>query len=116
MKKKQYDYIVYDSSTVEKPFALALDADEEVKLFFKLPERFKIHTPIGTYNPDWAVFLERNGVEKMYFVLETKGSTNMLDLRAREELKIHCGKAHFKTLDDIELRVATNWHSAKLNM
>lgn len=114
VKRSVYDYIIYDSDTVEKPFAKALDDDPEVKLFFKLPRSFKIDTPIGTYNPDWAVYMERNGDEKMYFVLETKGSTSLLDLRMREQLKIKCGKRHFEALDsDIELKVANSWGNFK---
>ncbi|MDR0914623.1 MAG: DEAD/DEAH box helicase family protein [Oscillospiraceae bacterium] len=109
-----YDYTVYDSSTIEKPFAIALDHDPDVKMFFKLPERFKINTPIGTYNPDWAVYLDCDGEEKLYFVLETKGSTSMIDLRTKEQLKIHCGKRHFEALNDVELRVARDWHSFKV--
>ena len=95
-----YDYVVYDSATVEKPFALALDNDPDVKMFFKIPERFKIETPIGTYNPDWAVYLTRNGEEKLYFILETKGTTNLFNLRTPEQLKIHCGKKHFDALEN----------------
>lgn len=114
VNKSVYDYIVYDSSTIEKPFAVALDNDPDVKLFFKIPERFKIQTPIGTYNPDWAVYLTKNGEEKLYFVLETKGSTSFFDLRTREQLKIHCGKKHFKALgDDIEMQVASKWKDFK---
>ncbi len=109
-----YDYIVYDSSSIERPFAVALDNDPDVKMFFKIPERFKIETPIGTYNPDWAVYLTKNGEEKLYFVLETKGSTSFMDLRTREQLKIHCGKKHFEALDNgIELQVATDWNKLK---
>ena len=109
-----YDYIVYDSSSVEKPFALALDNDPDVKMFFKIPDRFKIDTPIGTYNPDWAVHLTKNGEEKLYFILETKGSDNFLDLRTREQLKIHCGKRHFEALDSgIEMQVATSWSDVR---
>lgn len=109
-----YDYIVYDSSTIERPFAVALDNDPDVKMFFKIPDRFKIETPIGTYNPDWAVYLTKNGEEKLYFILETKGSTNFMDLRTKEQLKIHCGRQHFKALEDgVELRVATNWKALK---
>lgn len=109
-----YDYIVYDSSSIERPFAVALDNDPDVKMFFKIPDRFKIETPIGTYNPDWAVYLTRNGEEKLYFVLETKGSTSFMDLRTREQLKIHCGKKHFEALDNgIELQVATDWIQVK---
>lgn len=109
-----YDYVVYDSSSVEKPFAVALDNDPDVKMFFKIPDRFKVETPIGTYNPDWAVYLVKNGEEKLYFILETKGSTSFMDLRTREQLKIHCGKKHFEALDNgIEMQVATNWSQVK---
>lgn len=107
-----YDYIIYDSSTVEKPFALALDNDPNVKMFFKLPDRFKIDTPIGNYNPDWAVYLNKDGEEKLYFVIETKGNTDRFDMRITEQLKIHCGKQHFKALNNgVELAVATNWQN-----
>lgn len=105
-----YDYVIYDSSTIEKPFAIALDNDPDVKMFFKMPDKFKVETPIGQYNPDWAVYLNHNGEEKLYFILETKGSTNLIDLRTKEQLKIHCGKQHFKALDNgIEMQIATNW-------
>ena len=115
--KSLYDYVVYDSSTVEKPFAVALDSDPDVRLFFKIPDRFKIQTPIGTYNPDWAVYLTRNGEEKLFFVLETKGSTNLLDLRTREQLKIHCGKKHFEALHDgVEMQVASKWDDFRSNI
>jgi len=92
-----YDYVVYDSS-IESRFAENLDSDPDVKMFFKIPSRFKIETPIGSYNPDWAVYLEKNGEQKLYFVLETKGTTSLFDLRSPEQLKIHCGKAHFNAL------------------
>ncbi len=109
-----YDYVVYDSSSVERPFAVALDNDPDVKMFFKIPERFKIDTPIGSYNPDWAVYLTKNGEEKLYFILETKGSDSFLDLRTREQLKIHCGKKHFEALDNgIDMQVATDWSEVK---
>ena len=94
-----YDYAIYDSGT-EKNFAQSLDNDPDVKLFFKIPSRFKIETPIGTYNPDWAVYLEKNGEQKLYFVLETKGTTDSFDLRSSERLKIKCGKAHFEALEN----------------
>lgn len=111
-----YDYIIYDSSTIEKPFAKALDDDEDVKMFFKLPECFKVETPIGTYNPDWAVYLDKNGEKKLFFVLETKGSTNMFDLRTTEQLKIHCGKKHFEALGDVELQIARDWNGFRKNV
>ena len=92
-----YDYVMYDS-TVENRFALDLDDDPDVKMFFKLPSRFKVDTPIGSYNPDWAVYVDIDGIKKLYFILETKGNTNELDLRGRENLKIYCGKQHFKAI------------------
>ncbi|MDL2273201.1 DEAD/DEAH box helicase family protein [Oscillospiraceae bacterium OttesenSCG-928-G22] len=94
-----YDHIIYDS-LVESRFAESLDNDPDVKMFFKIPSRFKIETPIGTYNPDWAVYLERNGEQKLYFVLETKGTTDLFGLSNPERQKIHCGKAHFDALEN----------------
>ena len=112
-----YDYVVYDSSLVEKPFALALDNDPDVKMFFKIPSRFQVDTPIGTYNPDWAVYLTKNGEEKLYFILETKGSTSLMDLRSKEQLKIHCGKKHFEALGNgVTMEVATDWRKVKMQM
>lgn len=110
-----YDYIVYDSATIERPFAEALDRDDEVKLFFKIPPKFKVETPIGDYNPDWAVLLEKDGSRKLYFILETKGSTNLdMDVRKREHLKINCGERHFASLaNDIEQRSAKSWTEFK---
>ena len=86
-------------------------------MFFKLPQNFKIRTPIGNYNPDWAVYLDADGVEGLYFILETKGSTSLIDLRTTEQLKIHCGKEHFKALgNDIRLEVAKSWKEFKKGM
>ena len=111
-----YDHVIFDSSTVEKPFALALDNDPEVKLFLKIPRNFKIDTPIGTYNPDWAVYMNRDGLEKLYFIIETKGTTALLELRETEKLKIHCGKEHFKALQNgVSMHVAKDWKEFKLN-
>ena len=72
-ERSVYDHIMYDpnSTTVEKPFAVALNNDPEVRMFFKIPSKFKIETPIGTYNPDGAVYLDRNGEQKLYFIIET---------------------------------------------
>lgn len=110
-----YDYIIYDSTTIEMPFALDLDDDPDVKMFLKLPSRFKVDTPIGTYNPDWAVYVEIDGMKKLYFILETKGSTNELNLRGSEDLKIRCGKSHFKAVDSgSELHVASDWKAFKV--
>lgn len=111
-----YDHIVYDS-TVERQFALALDDDPDVKMFFKLPSRFKIDTPIGSYNPDWAVYVETDGLKKLYFVIETKGSGDQLNLRQREDWKIRCGKVHFRTLNTgAELYgPVSDWKAFKIN-
>ena len=109
-----YDHVIYDSG-IENRFAAALDTDPDVKMFFKIPRRFKIETPIGTYNPDWAVYLEKNGEQKLYFVLETKGTDNLLSLRPEETLKIHCGARHFKALDNVGFseRPVKNWAEFK---
>ncbi|MDD5924092.1 MAG: DEAD/DEAH box helicase family protein [Clostridia bacterium] len=112
-----YNYIVYDSSTIERPFAVALDNDPDVKMFFKIPSKFKIDTPIGTYNPDWAVYMTKNGDEKLYFIVETKGSRNPFDRKGKENLKIHCGKQHFKAIDEnIEMHDDTNWGQLKVRL
>ena len=105
-----YDHVVYDNSGIERDFATELDNDGDVKLFFKIPDKFKIPTPIGNYTPDWAVYVETENEKKLYFVIETKGSTNYLDLRDRESIKIRCGKKHFEALgQDIKFDVATNF-------
>ena len=86
-------------------------------MFFKIPDNFKIETPIGTYNPDWAVYIERDGTKKMYFVIETKGATNTIDLREREKLKIACGRQHFEALNNgTDFEVATNLRDLKLKI
>ena len=114
VERSVYDYIVYDSETVELPFAVSLDQDPDVKLFFKLPDRFKIDTPIGAYNPDWAVYLMKNGEERLYFIVETKGTEVIDDNRPAEAQKIYCGKKHFQALGNgTELKVAKDWRRLK---
>jgi type III restriction enzyme len=93
--KTLYDAIECESE-VEKQFARDLDSNENVKMFVKLPAWFKIETPIGSYNPDWAFVTERE--EKLYFVRETKSSVDGEELRTRENQKIACGRKHFDTL------------------
>lgn len=93
--KALFDAIEYDSE-VEKQFARDLDNNENVKLFVKLPSWFKIDTPIGTYNPDWAFVTERD--EKLYFVRETKSTLDNEERRTKENQKIACGRKHFDTL------------------
>lgn len=93
--KTLFDAIEYDSE-VERQFARDLDTNENVRLFVKLPSWFRIDTPIGPYNPDWAFVTERD--EKLYFVRETKGTLDSEDRRTKENQKIACGRRHFETL------------------
>jgi len=93
--KSVYEYVVYDSE-VERAFASQLDAREDIKLFVKLPGWFQIDTPVGTYNPDWAI-LKHDG-QALYLVRETKGTRDFLKLRTSEADKIRCGQQHFATL------------------
>ncbi len=109
-----YDHIIYDNSTIERDFAEALDNDPDVKLFFKIPEKFKISTPIGPYNPDWAVYVENEYEKKMYFIIETKGSKSTGQLRGDEWDKIQCGKKYFEALGTgIEFDFDNKWANFK---
>ncbi|WP_079710198.1 type III restriction-modification system endonuclease [Paraliobacillus ryukyuensis] len=111
--KSVYDHIVYDSN-IEKEFAERLNNDPDVRLFVKLPSFFVIDTPLGNYNPDWAVLIERDGVEQLYFVVETKGSTDQEDLRLAENGKIICGRKHFEALEDgVEYKLASTYEQLK---
>lgn len=93
--KALFDAIEYDSE-VERQFAQDLDTNDNVRMFVKLPGWFKIDTPIGPYNPDWAFVTDRD--EKLYFVRETKSTLDSEDRRSKENQKIVCGKKHFETL------------------
>ncbi|MBD3799486.1 MAG: type III restriction endonuclease subunit R, partial [Sulfuricurvum sp.] len=95
--KSIYDYTIYDSD-IEKGFAESFNKSDEVKLFAKLPSWFKISTPLGGYNPDWAVLIEKDNKERLYFVVESKGSLFGEDLRDTEQAKIDCGKKHFEAI------------------
>jgi len=101
-KKSVYERVVYDSAGVEKRFAEDLEGNEAVKVYAKLPKWFTVPTPLGTYNPDWAVLVEIDGKEKLYFVVETKGSNWWDDLRHKEGAKIKCGEKHFAVLAEGE--------------
>ena len=96
--KSVFEHVIYDSGGVERTFAEQLEKNESVKIYAKLPAWFKVPTPLGTYNPDWAVLVEVTGEERLYFVVETKGSLFTDDLRDNEAAKIACGDAHFKAL------------------
>jgi len=96
-KRSIYEHVVYDSAT-ERDFADALEKDDDVVLYAKLPGWFKVPTPMGSYNPDWAVLVNKDGTRRLYFVVETKSSLFTDDLRNKESAKIECGKAHFTAL------------------
>lgn len=112
-RKSLYNYVVYDSAGVERSFAEALDKQEEVLVFAKLPSAFKIDTPLGSYNPDWAYVEEADGERRVYFVTETKGGKNGEPaLRDAEKIKIGCAKKHFEALDlgnDFHYNVRTTY-------
>ena len=96
-QKSIYEHVVYDSTT-ERDFADALEKNDAIKLYAKLPGWFKVPTPLGSYNPDWAVLVEEDGAQRLYFVVETKSSLFTDDLRDKEGAKSECGKAHFHAL------------------
>lgn len=98
-KKHLYDHIVYDS-TNERDFATDLDTNSDVAVYVKLPDGFYISTPVGHYNPDWAIAFYEGNVKHIYFVAETKGSMNSMQLRLIEESKIHCAREHFKAISN----------------
>ena len=97
-RKSVYDYVKWDSDNEEK-FARQLEASAAVKVYAKLPPWFKVPTPLGSYNPDWAVLIENDHRERLYFVAETKGASFLDDLRNAERAKVECGKAHFAALE-----------------
>lgn len=101
-KKHLYDHIVYDSSN-EQAFATELDTNKNVAVYVKLPDGFYISTPVGHYNPDWAIAFYEGTVKHIYFVAETKGSMNSMQLRIIEESKIHCAREHFKAISNGEV-------------
>jgi len=101
-RKGVYDAVEYDS-TVEKDFVLEIDQENKVKAFVKLPRWYKIDTPIGSYNPDFALVLEKKDLEKggetkYYFVVETKGTDDINELREEERMKIECAIKHFEAI------------------
>ena len=116
--KAPYDLIPCDSE-VETKFVKELEGRKDVKLYVKLPAWFTVPTPIGDYNPDWAVVIEdENGKDTLYMVAETKSTTNLDALRPDERRKIYCGASHFGStqspiardgaLDDISYKVVTS--------
>ena len=106
--KTLYDFVEYDSE-VEKEFAEACDRDERIKFYCKLPQQFKVDTPVGHYNPDWALVTE--GDEKLYLIRETKSTRNKAELRQSEQDKIACAEEHFKVIG-VDYDVVTNLNEA----
>jgi restriction endonuclease len=101
---------------VERRFAGALESDSSVKLFLKLPSWFKVSTPLGNYNPDWAILKEEAGQLFLYMIRETKGNDNPEDLfREAERWKVSFGSKHFESIA-VDYEVTSNWVSAKQNI
>ncbi len=96
-QKSVYEQVVYDSDT-EATFADQLEKNTAIKVYAKLPGWFTVRTPLGNYNPDWAVLVKQDEGERLYFVVETKSGLFADDLRDKERAKIECGKAHFSAL------------------
>ena len=109
-EKHLYDHLLYDSN-VEKNFAENLDKQDEIAIYIKLPSSFYINTPVGKYNPDWAIAFDEDKVKHIYFVAETKGDLSSLQLRHVEELKLKCAEEHFKNIsnDSVKYIVASDY-------
>lgn len=109
-QKTDFDYVVFDSD-VELQFAELLDSREDVKLFMKLPPKFKIDTPVGPYNPDWAIIKQEDGEDRIYMIRETKSTLDDSKLRPTELAKIKAAKRHFAAIgiDDYERSVPGKW-------
>ncbi|MBR4751924.1 MAG: DEAD/DEAH box helicase family protein [Thermoguttaceae bacterium] len=98
-RKHLYDALIYDSKT-EAKFCDELEGSEEVVVYVKLPNKFYISTPVGKYNPDWAIAFKEGSVNHVYFVAETKGSNSSLELRGIEKSKVDCAQKHFEALNE----------------
>ena len=106
-----YDHLIFDSATEQK-FAEDLENHQkEVEVYVKLPKGFYINTPVGNYNPDWAIAFYEGDVKHIYFVAETKGTIMSMDLRKMEEAKEHCAKAHFTAIsgDNIKYDIVDSY-------
>jgi len=109
-QKTDFDYVVFDSD-VERQFAELLDSREDIKLFMKLPAKFKIDTPVGPYNPDWAIIKQEDGEDRIYMIRETKSTLDDSKLRPTELSKIKSAKRHFEAIgiDDYARAVPGAW-------
>ena len=111
--KTPYDHVEFDSD-VEHRFAKVLDHNEDIRFYLKLPPWFTVDTPIGPYNPDWAIMFESE--TKLYLVRETKESFNAADRREAENIKVNCAMSHFaainvnfdviRNMDDLAMQLA----------
>lgn len=101
VKKHIYDFLVYDS-VIEKKFAEKLESGE-VTVYAKLPNDFKIPTPVGNYNPDWAIVFDSDNFKYVYFIAETKGDMSSLQLKGAEQAKIACARKHFQCISNNEV-------------
>lgn len=113
-KRNVFDYVQYDSSTVERPFAEELEKSDDVVVYAKIPVRdkgFKICTPMGNYTPDWAIVFKKGRVKHIYFVAETKGTLDSTELKGVENAKIACAKKHFEAIcgNDVMYDVVTSF-------
>jgi type III restriction enzyme len=103
VQKSIYEGIIKESN-IEEEFAKALDKDSRIKLFIKLPDWYAIETPAGNYTPDWAIVVEKvqdgNTEEKIYFVVETKGTNDIYELKPEERIKIESAKKRFELIKD----------------
>lgn len=100
--KSLYDIVVVDSEGVEKKFAEGLETAEDILVYTKLPRGFYINTPMGNYNPDWALVYDSGEKKHIYFVAETKGSLQATQLRTSEQCKINCARKHFSLISKIK--------------
>ena len=109
--KNVFDHLIFDCK-VEKDFATELEKADEVIVYTKLPSKFSIPTPVGNYNPDWAIAFKNENVKYIYFIAETKGSLSTLSLRGIESAKIECARRHFKAIsnDEVKYDVANTYN------
>lgn len=109
-EKSDFDYVVYDSEP-ERQFAELLDGRSDIKLFMKLPGRFKIDTPVGPYNPDWAIIKHEDGADRIYMIRETKSTDDEVKRRPTENAKIKAATKHFAAIGVGDYAVSTpaNW-------
>ena len=108
-EKTDFNYVVFDSE-VERQFAEYLDGREDIRLFMKLPDKFRIPTPVGDYNPDWAIIKTEEGQDRLYLIRETKSSLNPTKRRPGENAKINAAIKHFEAIG-VNYKVAApdNW-------